>query len=70
MREGMEKRRDDRDRENFYHAYLYEFLQDHAHQAMRAAKVNISKTKLVKLYSTRFTVWDDRHTNSNIFQEE
>jgi len=63
MREGTEKRRDDRDMENFYHACLYELLQDHANQAMRAAKVNLSKPKLVKLYSTRFTVWDDRHTN-------
>lgn len=46
--EEMERRRDDRETEIFYHACLYDLLQYPEHRVGRAAKVNRLKAKLVK----------------------
>jgi len=56
--------------ENFYLACLYDLLQDPTHQAMRAAKVNLSKPKLVKLCSTRLAFGTIDIQTPDIFQEE
>jgi len=51
--EGMERRRDDTEMENFYHACLYDLLQNPEHRVGRAAKLNSLKAKLVKQCSAR-----------------
>jgi len=70
IREGTEKHKDDREMENIYLACLYDLLKDPTHEAMWAAKVNLSKAKLVKLYSIRLASRTIDLQTPDIFQEE
>jgi len=70
IREGTEKSKDDREMENVYLACLDNLLQDPTHQAMRAAKENLLKAKLVKLYSARLASGTIDLQSPEIFQEE
>lgn len=51
--EGTERRREETKIENFYHAFLYDVLQDTKPQEEKMVTLNHSKAKLIRLYSTK-----------------
>ena len=51
--EGTERRREEKNLENFYHACLYGLIQNPPHPVEETAAVNLIKAKTVKLYSER-----------------